>query len=158
MLLLAEMTADHAFFYRPWQATFVGFKTAGYQLLLFGKGGLGRFLCLLTDHVVNLFIQISHFLLLLLQFLGQILLLALQLIQHGLLLFLVPLQVFLFFLAGVQRRFLVIPVRLEQCVLGVNLCLRVLDTAYLLFPEMGYLLHIPGTANQLGEVITTEHK
>ena len=101
VLLLAVMTADHSFFYRPWQTTFVRFKSSGKQFLLFGQRGLGGLLRLLANHLVDLLVQFSHTFLLLLELLVQVFLFALQLVEHVLLLALVAFEVFLLaFAAG----------------------------------------------------------
>ena len=136
VLLLAEMSADHAFLHRPRQPSFVGLESAGNQLLLFGERGLGRFLGLLTNHLIDLAVQFIHFLLFLLELLAQVFLFGLELVEHVLLLPLIAFEVLLFAFARTQSRLFVSLIGLQQIVLYVDLRLGVLYTTHLLLAEM----------------------
>ena len=152
------MSADHTFLHGPRQPSFVGFEAAGDELLLFGEGGLGRFLRLFAHHLIDLAVELVHFLLFLFDLLVQVLLLALQLIQHVLLLALVALQVRLLALTGGECRLFVRFVVLQQLVLGIYLRLRVLDAAHLLLAEVCKLLQVACAAGELLKTVARKEK
>ena len=158
VLLFTEMPANHSFLHRPGQTSFVGLKTTGNQLLFLRQRGLGRFLRLLADHLVDLLVQLIHFLLFLVDLFGQIFLLTLELIEHILLLAFVAFEVLLLTLAGTKRSLLVVLIRLQQVVLDIDLRLCVLDALYLLLTVMRKLLQVPRTTGQLLKTVATQQK